>query len=173
MLPVREGRGPGSGVPLTAETVATFLIGLLATDSLTDLAQRTAALCSAKPSKETAKGGNTFHSDLANALTAAGNSPTKSRLSRCAGVRVTRHWRGVLLANEPVLDKDGLAVKSYRPVEYLVSQEARQEAPVLTHTVSLEMEAFWFVCVRLNLSLEKMDTCYPPDLFPDMRGGSE
>jgi hypothetical protein len=181
LLPVREGRGPGSGVPLTAETVATFLIGLLATDSLIDLAEHTAELCSAKPllvhtSKRTAKRGNTFHSDLANALVGTGEftgrdkSEDEASALRCVGVQVTRHWRGVLLQNHPVLDKDEDAAEGFKAVEYLVSEEARQEAPALSHTVSIEMEAFWFVCVRLRRALDLLHTYYPPNLFPAMHG---
>jgi hypothetical protein len=49
LLPSVEGRGPGSGVPLNPETLATLLIGLLATDKLADLGERTDVLCKARP----------------------------------------------------------------------------------------------------------------------------
>jgi hypothetical protein len=43
------GRGPGSGVPLTAENVAAILISLLASDSLSEVDQRVVDLCNARP----------------------------------------------------------------------------------------------------------------------------
>src|SRR4051812_46787232 len=67
LLPVREGRGPGSGVPLTAETLATFLIGLLVSDGLTNLAEHTANLCSARPLIGSYRRGSAFRTDVAKA----------------------------------------------------------------------------------------------------------
>ncbi|MGY3234097.1 hypothetical protein ACVMAJ_000987 [Bradyrhizobium sp. USDA 4448] len=169
LLPVREGRGPGSGVPLTPETVATFLIGLLATDSLTDLAERTAGLSSAKPvilGSQPPVSTRTFHSDLADALIEKANTP------RYMGVQVTRHWRGLLLLDRPIaLDKEGF-VEGVASVEYVVSEEARVEAPVLAHTVSLEAEYFWMVSHRLRGQLGLIKPPPPP---PDklVTGGRE
>jgi hypothetical protein len=45
LLPSRTGRGPGSGTPLSAETVAVLLISMLATDSIKDSPEATRALC--------------------------------------------------------------------------------------------------------------------------------
>lgn len=44
-----EGRGPGSGVPLSAENVAALIIALAATDNLSDTDARIAKLCHASP----------------------------------------------------------------------------------------------------------------------------
>ncbi|MCA1533860.1 hypothetical protein I6F21_14960 [Bradyrhizobium sp. NBAIM03] len=168
LLPVREGRGPGSGVPLTPETVATFLIGLLATDSLTDLAERTAGLSAAKPvilGSQPPASTRTFHSDLAAALIDEANG-------RYMGVQVTRHWRGLLLLDRPMaLDNEGF-LEGVASVEYVVSEEARVEAPVLAHTVSLEAEYFWMVCHRLRGQLGLIKPPPPP---PDklVSGGGE
>jgi hypothetical protein len=48
LLPARTGRGPGSGTPFSAETVAVLVISMLATDSIKDCAEATRALCDAK-----------------------------------------------------------------------------------------------------------------------------
>ncbi|WP_247473947.1 hypothetical protein [Bradyrhizobium sp. 30] len=167
LLPVRQGRGPGSGVPLTPDTLAIFLIGLLATDGLTDLVEHTSALCSAKtllvhkPTKET-RYGNTFQSDLAKALAGSdeftGKDASDSSAHPCAGVQVTRHWRGALLQNLGVPDGDGDAAEGWKAVEYIVSDESRRKAPVLAQTVSLEMEAFWLVSTRLREELGLIET---------------
>jgi hypothetical protein len=161
LLPVREGRGPGSGVPLTPETVATFLIGLLATDSLTDLAEHTASLCSAKPlmidrSKRSTRRGRTFHSDLTQALLDSEftgvdlDTPIKLR---CAGIQVTRHWRGTLLQMHQLPDKNGELAGGFQGVEYVVSEEARLEASVISHTASIEFDPFWFISIHLRREL--------------------
>src|SRR5450759_4875930 len=74
LLPQLRGRGPGSGVPLSAETLATFLISVLASDKLADLGERTAMLCQARALINNKKGdkhrlGNSnFHMDVARAL---------------------------------------------------------------------------------------------------------
>jgi hypothetical protein len=44
----REGRGPGSGVEATPETVAMLLISVLATDSLSSVIQETAAFATGR-----------------------------------------------------------------------------------------------------------------------------
>ena len=41
LLEVRPGRGPGSGVPLTAESLATLLISVVATTSLSEVEAQT------------------------------------------------------------------------------------------------------------------------------------
>lgn len=47
LFPVLPGRGPGSGVPASAETVATLLIGLLAAIDPADVAHNAREFCSA------------------------------------------------------------------------------------------------------------------------------
>lgn len=167
LLPVREGRGPGSGVPLTPDTLATFIIGLLATDGLTDLVEHTSALCSArtlivsKHTKET-RYGNTFQSDLAKALVGSGEFTGKDASDNsafpCAGVQVTRHWRGALLQDLAIPDADGDAAQGLKTVEYIVSDEARRKAPRLAQTVSLEEGEFWLLSTRLREELGLMET---------------
>jgi hypothetical protein len=49
LLDYREGRGPGSGSPLSAENVATLLIALMGADSLQETDKRIVLLCRARP----------------------------------------------------------------------------------------------------------------------------
>jgi hypothetical protein len=163
LLPVREGRGPGSGVPLTPDTFATFLIGLLATDSLTDLGERTAQLCKARPLEFAAKKGSwrprtTFHSDVAKALVGdriAGYIPLledspDSDGAFYLGIQVTRPWRGMILCYQPLQMPDGTKRNSTRGYEYTLGQEAKKAASVLPRTVSIEQELFWATSVSLE-----------------------
>jgi hypothetical protein len=48
LLPARTGRGPGSGTPFSAETVAVLVISMLATDSIKGCVEATRALCDAR-----------------------------------------------------------------------------------------------------------------------------
>ena len=48
LLKSKPGRGPGSGTPFSAETVAVLIISMLATDSIKDSAEATRALCDAR-----------------------------------------------------------------------------------------------------------------------------
>jgi hypothetical protein len=142
LLPTRPGRGPGSGVPLTPETLATFLIGLLVTDSLTDLGERTAQLSAARPVRRgRSKRTDTFHAAVAKALT--------GEIGEYLGIQVTRHWRGVVLENPGADDPD-----SVRSVEYLVSEEQRLASPMISRTVSIEGKLFWTLCQRLRQDMD-------------------
>jgi len=48
LLKRKPGRGPGSGTPLSPETVSVLLISMLATDRIEDSAEATSALCDAR-----------------------------------------------------------------------------------------------------------------------------
>ena len=51
LLPVTKGKGPGSGVALTADTFGVMLISLLAAETLAETDERVARLCEAAPDK--------------------------------------------------------------------------------------------------------------------------
>jgi hypothetical protein len=168
LLPVRGGRGPGSGVPLTAETLATFLIGLLATDGLADVGIKTKQLCDAKPMIIGPKGwaqrkGRTFHADLSRALlgsTITGFQPGDDlHANLYAGVLVTRHWRGVLMQNRELENGKNQRAEGMQGIEYVVSEEERLASPIISHTASIEMEPWWTLCLRLReaLKIEKKE----------------
>jgi hypothetical protein len=160
LLPSREGRGPGSGVPLSPDTLATFLIGLLATDSLTDLGEHTAQLCKARP-LEVSKGRSssrigrpTFRADVARVLIGSkitGFQPGDDiNQNLYSGIQVTRHWRGVLLQNREIQTPDGNKREGMQGVEYLVGEDQRLASSMLSRTVSIEQELFWMLCLRLR-----------------------
>jgi len=54
VLTVIEGRGPGSGVPLSADNVAALIIALAVTDNLSDTDDRVQLLCNAAPTPKPA-----------------------------------------------------------------------------------------------------------------------
>jgi len=100
------GRGPGSGVPFTAENVAAILISLLAADSLSKVDEDVADLCAATPAltpsaayqKNWIKSGKpTFRSDIGRLLAGQRpiwNSGHNHKLDSIFEIRVTRPWRG-------------------------------------------------------------------------------
>lgn len=104
LLSVEPGRGPGSGVPLSADNVAAMIICVLATDGLSEVDQRVIELCKATPNIHTAmermvwtkSGKPTFRSEVARLLAGeplqSGSTPRHYR-----GIRVSRCWRGQIV----------------------------------------------------------------------------
>ena len=110
VLETTTGRGPGSGVPFTAENVAAILISLLAADSLSKVDKCVADLCTATPvvlvpsavyRKNWVKGGKpTFRSDVGRVLAGQRpiwNSDHNFKLDSFFEIRVARPWRGQLV----------------------------------------------------------------------------
>ncbi len=74
-----EGRGPGSGVRLTPETVGMLLIAVLSTDNLSEVAEKTKALVNLKPSVKRPGEPKTFKAAMISALSGdAGGDETVS-----------------------------------------------------------------------------------------------
>jgi hypothetical protein len=105
LLTATPGRGPGSGVPLTAENVAAVLISVLASDSLSDVDQRVVALCEALPDADAQErrrwkkhDGPTFRSEVARVLSGQRiqSGPSHPRPDYRA-IRVSRCWRGQIM----------------------------------------------------------------------------
>jgi hypothetical protein len=162
LLSVRGGRGPGSGVPLTADNLATFIVALLATDGLNDVGEKTKQICNAKPLIVGPDGwgrrkGRTFHADLVKALVGSritGFQPGDDlNQNLCAGVQVTRHWRGVLLQLRELEHGTKQRAEGFQGVEYVVSEEARLASPLVSITASIEQEFWWSICLRLRSEL--------------------
>ncbi|WP_027525573.1 hypothetical protein [Bradyrhizobium sp. Ec3.3] len=109
VLEPTTGRGPGSGVPFTAENFAAVLISLLAAESLSKVDECVADLCRAMPvpSKQykswwIESGKPTFRSDVG--LLLAGQMPIWTFDHIFIGdsfyeIRVTRPWRGQLVSS--------------------------------------------------------------------------
>jgi hypothetical protein len=110
-LEATPGRGPGSGVPLTAENFAVILISLLATDNLSELDEEVVDLCNSRPdpmsaptasaSQWKAWGKPTFKTELGRVLnrqpspaivfaaTAGGISPRLKELDEAVAIRIS------------------------------------------------------------------------------------
>ena len=104
LLTVTPGRGPGSGVPLTADNVAVMIICILAAETLGDVDQRVAALCSALPKandqqrrywKKLGWAAPTFRSEVARLL--CGHEIMLAADMNFRGIRVSRCWRGQIM----------------------------------------------------------------------------
>jgi hypothetical protein len=135
LIKTRGGRGPGSGVPFTAENVAALVISILATDSLSEIDERVVDLCNARHeavpgstsySMWVHRGEPPFLTEVAGVL----SGQTFGRKGRhCYGIRVTRMWRGQLI---------------HRPIRhestFLASKTARSVLPV-SLTAAIEENA--------------------------------
>jgi hypothetical protein len=85
LLQAKRGRGPGSGVRLTANTVALLLIAVLATDSLSDTEEKARAVAKLRSATRCSlTGANTFGSALAAILASSDIS------KRVRSISVTR-----------------------------------------------------------------------------------
>jgi len=108
VLEATPGRGPGSGVPLTAENFATVLISVLATDNLSDVDEKVATLCNARPADAhpdlhdwRARGKPTFKTEVARIL--SGQKLAWPEVDRVvSAVRVVRPGRGEIDCGLPV-----------------------------------------------------------------------
>jgi len=84
LLQVKRGRGPGSGVRLTADTVALLLIAVLATDSLSDTEEKARTVAKLTSARCSLTGTNTFEAALAAILASSDLS------KRVRSISVTR-----------------------------------------------------------------------------------
>jgi hypothetical protein len=123
MLAAGPGRGPGSGIRVTAPSAALLLITILATDTLSEAVARAQEFASAKP-KEGRRcpltGMTTFVDALAAILSAAGaRKVTEVTISRNASRAAIKYRGGVSefvgsaaikpsLRVEATLERDGL-----------------------------------------------------------------
>jgi hypothetical protein len=149
LLPSIKGRGPGSGVPLSPDTLATFLISVLATDKLADLGERTAALCKAMPVIND-QGGNllkfgtsNFRMDVSRALLQERVAGRRSKTNPFLGIQATRPWRGIILQQRPT-SKQGQT-----NFEYFTDPNANMELTFTMENVSIEGPVFSWLSNRL------------------------
>jgi hypothetical protein len=106
LIKTRGGRGPGSGVPFTAENLAALVISVLATDSLSEIDQRVVDICNAQPEhtleRQTRsheiwvkRGKPTLLTEVARVL--SGQPLLFRPKDPIMGIRVTRIWRAQIL----------------------------------------------------------------------------
>lgn len=136
LLDAAPGRGPGSGVPLSADNVAVMIICVLATESLSDVDERVTALCNAAPDVHLAMnrlrwekiGKPTFRSEISRLLV---GDQLKWRPSAdfFRGIRVSRCWRGQI-----VHGRGGL-----QPIDFFVD-ESRQYVSDREISITAEIE---------------------------------
>jgi hypothetical protein len=110
VLETTAGRGPGSGVPFTAENFAAILISLLAAESLSKVDEYVVDLCNAQPEGTLplneyrrlweSLGKPTFMSDFGRVL-AGQQTVWKPFKGLVEAVRVTRPWRGQIVLGAP------------------------------------------------------------------------
>jgi hypothetical protein len=86
LLESKPGRGPGSGVELSMDSVGVMLIACLCADTLADTDRRVAAICSAK--RAGSKKQETFREGMAAALAETPDAPEPTKI-----IRVARCWR--------------------------------------------------------------------------------
>jgi hypothetical protein len=114
LLPVIAGKGPGSGVPLTADTLGVMIIALLAADTLAETDERVVHLCSATPAEgahDTRKrfvGGATFREAVADMIIKGINTP-KYLVQE---LRASRSHGQIVLAEYPTQPRR-LVTKTY------------------------------------------------------------
>jgi hypothetical protein len=109
LLKATKGRGPGSGVPLTAENVAAVVISVLAAENLSDVDDRVVDLCNAQPEGTLPLGHSRvvweklgkprFLDDVARVLSGENTRwrHSDSRPRHFFGIRVSRIWRGQII----------------------------------------------------------------------------
>jgi hypothetical protein len=96
LLPILEGKGPGSGVLLTADALAVLIIAILAADTLSETDQRVVALCEARDDTLLSEHGiphpRTFRAAVAQAVTDGGMTEHYSlssiEVSRCSRAKI-------------------------------------------------------------------------------------
>ena len=99
VLKAAKGRGPGSGVPLTAENVAAVIISVLVTDNLAEVDERVVNLINAPPRTKDRNqwikaGRPTFCTGVAAVLSGGARSwPLEHSVGE---IRVDRFWTGII-----------------------------------------------------------------------------
>jgi hypothetical protein len=147
-LEATPGRGPGSGVPLTAENIAAVLISVLAAESLSEVDETIVSLCNATPralsiKKESAlrkrwhgKRKPTFKSELGRVLSSQ-RLAYDDEASRPHSIGVTRAWKGTIVVGLPV-HLDGVSEKT--EVFEFMSQDRNSRGAHLPIQVTAEID---------------------------------
>jgi hypothetical protein len=95
-LDATPGRGPGSGVPLSADNVAAVIISVLAAENLSEVDKTVVDLMKARPfdvsRTVSIPRGTTFKTEVGRALSGKYSAAMEKGLAN--GISVTRPWRG-------------------------------------------------------------------------------
>ena len=142
LLPVLDGKGPGSGVLLTADALAVLIIAILSADTLAETDQRVVALCEARDDTLLRERGiphhATFRAAVAQAITDGGltenyslNAIEVSRCSRAQIKMIATKGRslGMPKANTYLVPGD-MQIKRSSPIITTAAIEAKELVPL-------------------------------------------
>jgi hypothetical protein len=120
LLTAQPGRGPGSGIKLSADSVAVMVISLLATENLSDVDGRLVRLCNARvlPGDEAAKRFRAEFAERFRARWKEGEQASVGAAETCAvtGAKTFRQAIKTVFA-DPSFSRDGavgILVEQYR-----------------------------------------------------------
>ncbi|MGZ5261899.1 MAG: hypothetical protein ACXWC0_30155, partial [Burkholderiales bacterium] len=148
LLEASPGRGPGSGVALSADSVAVMVICILAAESLGDVDRRVVHLCHALPPVDTLacehfrKGIPNFRTEVARVLSGQLTQfrpPTRSAAYR--GIRVSRCWRGQIMRGIGALQAADYFVTDSERSHRTISITAEIEDEMLAQLIDLTQSA--------------------------------
>jgi hypothetical protein len=141
VLKAAKGRGPGSGVPLTAENVAAVIISVLATENLSEVDKRVVSLINAAPVRIHYSEDSREWDGKVRALVlvdAIGSILSGKGVTfpdpkgknvfemRVTAIRITRCWRAQLVASRSLL------------IEYNPKRFSFQQEPPISITAEIE-----------------------------------
>lgn len=135
LLTAVPGRGPGSGVALSADSVAVMVICLLAAETLGDVDQRVTAICDALLEGR----GPTFRSEVARVLSGQATF-SSARNGTYSGIRVSRCWRGQIIRGAHALQSSDYHVAGPRP-DRTISITAEIEGRILSQLMTFTQGA--------------------------------
>jgi hypothetical protein len=156
VLKASKGRGPGSGVPLTPKNIATVVISLLATPSLSKVDQHVIDLCNAQPKDTWRRGGPhahwiklgkpTFVSEVGRVLSGQ-NTIWRSYSKTFRGIRVTSPWRGQIV-DSPT---------GANPITYCTADSYVRSPNSITVTAEIEEETLWHLILFTKGALSRLE----------------
>jgi len=138
-LEAAPGRGPGSGVPVTADNIAAVIISVLAAETLSQVDETVAALCDATPralrnerafrEKWHGKRKPTFKTELGRALSRQPLAYDESA-EFISSISVTRPWRGRIVSGMPLEVGGGAETEIFEFVSEYKAIRSRLMEPI-------------------------------------------
>jgi hypothetical protein len=137
VLEATPGRGPGSGVPLTADNIAAVIISVLAAENLSDINSNVVSLCKARPSPALIVQGEkvhpfgssvTFKTEVGRALKGEDLASVEAPFSVVQSISVSRPWRG------------RITMAPDEPIEFTTSKRRPFYVEPITITAEIEYE---------------------------------
>jgi hypothetical protein len=142
VLEATPGRGPGSGVPLTADNIAAVVISVLAAENLSEIDKDVVALCKARPSPALIVQGQrihpnspgiTFKTEVGRALSGKTLASAEIPFTKAHSISVSRPWRGQI------------TVAPGESIEFATSKRK----PIFTEPITITAEIEYDTLTRL------------------------